>query len=180
MTLIDNIFLNGRIQNITHSSVILHDISDHFPCLAVIEDIFMKKRVNRIILSRDINDTTIAQLKIDLSGIDWDQLLSEENPTKAYDSFESVISDLLDKNMPQYEKVITYKHYLSEPWLMKGLVKCGKKQMKLYEKSIKSGNENDIIKYKNYKSALQRIKRRCKIDYYHDKCSKFKNNTKRL
>ena len=52
--------------------------------------------------------------------------------------------------------------------------------MKLYEKSIKSGNDEDIFKYRNYKSTLQRIKRRCKIDYYHDQCCKFRSNTKRL
>ena len=77
--------------------------------MAVIEDVFMKRKADRIIMSRDINDTTIAQLKNDLSCINWDQLLSTNDPSKDYESFESVLSDLLEKNMPQYQKVVTYK-----------------------------------------------------------------------
>ena len=45
-----------------------------------------------------------------------------------------------------------------EPWLTKGLRKCNGKQRKLYEKAIKSGNNDLKEKYKNYRSTHQKIK----------------------
>ena len=54
-------------------------------------------------------------------------------------------------------------------------------QKKLYTKSIKSNaSTQEITKYKNYKKTLDKLKRVSKISYYHMKCSKFKNNTKKL
>ena len=35
-------------------------------------------------------------------------------------------------------------------------------------------------KYKNYRSLLQKIKRKSKQSYYHDRCIEFKGNTKKL
>ena len=52
--------------------------------------------------------------------------------------------------------------------------------MKLYEQAIKSGNKADLLKYKDYKSVLQKIKNNCKKDYYNNKCTQFKSDTKRL
>ena len=179
-TLIDNIFVNGRLHTNTRSCVLLHDISDHFPCLTMIRDMYAKKCVDKTIYSHDITDSRIECLKTDLSTIDWERLLPTENPSLCYDTFISKLEDLLEKNMPICEKVITYHQHACEPWLTQSLLNCGKKQLKLYSRAIKSGNDDDLTCYKKYKSVLQRIKRHCKIDYYHDKCAKFKNNTKKL
>ena len=81
--------------------------------------------------------------------------------------------------MPIREIKIPAKQYVCEPWITKGLKKYGNKQLKLYKKCLKSGNEDDVTLYKNYKSTLQRIKR-SKLQYYSDKCNQFKNDTKKL
>ena len=86
----------------------LHDISDHFPCLAMIQNMCTKKCADKTIYSHDITDSRIECLKADLSTIDWDRLLSSVNPSLAYDKFISKLEYLLDKNMPIHEKVITY------------------------------------------------------------------------
>ena len=64
----------------------------------------------------------------------------------------------MDEHIPIIEKTIPVKQVLHEPWLTKGLWKCGKRQLKLYERSLKSGNNNDLEKYKLYRSLLQKIK----------------------
>ena len=38
----------------------------------------------------------------------------------------------------------------------------------------------DLLKYKDYKSVLQKIKHKCKKEYYNNKCTQFKSDTKRL
>ena len=42
-TLIDNIFVNCRLQGQAKSSVIIHDISDHFPSLLLLDNVLSKK-----------------------------------------------------------------------------------------------------------------------------------------
>ena len=67
-----------------------------------------------------------------------------------FHEFITVITDKLDKYVPTKEVVINDKQYIHEPWITKRLQKCQKKQLKLYEKSLKSGNKELVTKYKNY------------------------------
>ena len=45
---------------------------------------------------------------------------------------------------------------------------------------MKGRNSDDHERYKQYRSALQKIKRRAKCDFYTSQCIKFKNDSKRL
>ena len=78
------------------------------------------------------------------------------------------------------EVVIPAKQFICEPWLTKGLLKCSKKQLTLYEKAVKSGNNDDFQNYKKYRTTLQRVKRNTKKLYYTSQCTKFKSDSKQL
>ena len=95
-------------------------------------------------------------------------------------NFSNSLQSCMDEHIPLKEITIPAKQVVCEPWLIKGLKKCGRKQLSLYESSLKSGNKDDLERYKHYRSQLQKIKRRAKIDYYNNQCLKFKNDTKRL
>ena len=70
---------------------------------------------------------------------------------------------------------------LNEPWMSPGLLKCTKKQERLYRKTINNNStETDELKYKEYRNNLSQILRRTKEEYYRNKCSEFKRNTARL
>ena len=97
-----------------------------------------------------------------------------------YNNFIKILSDKLDEYAPIRDMIINDKQYLFEPWMTKGLRKCQKKQLQLYEKSVKSGNNEDMTRYKNYRSLLQKITRNCKWNYYLETCKKFRNNSKQL
>ena len=64
--------------------------------------------------------------------------------------------------------------------MTKGLWKCQKKQLRMYEKSLKSGNNEQVIKYKKYRALLQKITRNSKRTFYLDTCRKFKSDSKKL
>ena len=49
---------------------------------------------------------------------------------------------------------------------------------KLYAKSLKKEVDNDT--YRDYNKNLRKIIRAAKCDYYHDKCSEYKSQTKKL
>ena len=176
-TLIDNIFVSGKLHDKTKSCVIPYDISDHFLNFIIVEGLMAKKREPKVVLSRDITDEKIKTLNFELSDINWENVMPTSNATEAYDIFIDLLQNHLDKHIPLREKLISAKRYLCEPWLTKGLVRCGKKQLKLYERAIKSGNKADLLKYKDYKSVLQKIKHNCKKDYYNNKCTQLKSDT---
>ena len=87
---------------------------------------------------------------------------------------------MVDIHLPEKEVTIPYKQYICEPWLSKSLIKCGKKQLKLFEKYMKGRNSDDHERYKQYRNALQKIKRRAKRDFYTNQCIKFKNQFKEV
>ena len=64
---------------------------------------------------------------------------------ESYEEFHDILMKALDKHMPMCEIKIPAKQYVCEPWITKGLKKCGSKQLKLYRKSLKSGNEEDVF-----------------------------------
>ena len=58
------------------------------------------------------------------------------------------------------------------------------KLKRLYKESLKlTGNDvttSSVIKYKDYRSTLQRLKRHSKLQYYHNQCTALRGNTKKL
>ena len=179
-TLIDNILVNSRFYEVQKSCVVIHDISDHFPSMMIIKDVLADKRELKKVLTQDINDCKLTTLKRELLAQNWTKCTSLTNPSDQYSYFMDKLNRMLDDHIPLREITIPVKKLLCEPWLTKGLQKCNKKQLKLYEKTIKGGNNEQIEKYKKYRSTLQKIKLNCKWQYYINQCLKFKSNTKQL
>ena len=120
-TLIDNILVNSRIYDLQQSCVITHDISDHFPCLTSINDIWVKKREAKKIVTRELNECKLASLKNAISQIDWNSKCDKSNASTYYADFISLINNELDIHVPLKEIVIPAKQYICEPWLTKSL-----------------------------------------------------------
>ena len=179
-TLIDNILISYNLYGKQRSCVMLSDISDHFPSLLIIGDIFAKKRAMKTMVSRQISDQRIRKLKQSLQKIDWSQLNRLSNTNEKYDLFIDELTTMVDSHLPEKEVTIPHKQYICEPWLSKSLIKCGKKQLKLFEKYMKGGNSDDHERYKQYRNTLQKIKRRAKREFYTNQCVKFRNDSKRL
>ena len=71
--------------------------------------------------------------------------------------------------------------FRKEPWMLPNLLKCVRKQKLLYQKALQDNANVELWnKYKEYCNVLTGIKRRCKQDYYLQKCVEFKDNTKKL
>ena len=158
-TLIDNVFLSYKLYENMKCSVIMHDISDHFPRICIVANVKVDKKSPVYTTYHDITDCNIDSVQNELSSVNWYALLEFTNTNTSYTCFHSILTKSLDTHIPIIEKRVLAKQFLCEPWLTNGLIKCRKKQLKLFEKSVRSGNESDLLVYKNYKSTLQRIKR---------------------
>ena len=127
-----------------------------------------------------MNECNLTALKADLSAINWPAKLCSTDINTVYGIFLDNLNELIETHLPLREITISAKQQMCEPWMTKGLLKCRKRKLKLYEHSLKSHNVTDIERYKQYHSMLQKITRRSKIDYYHSQCVKFKSDTRRL
>ena len=179
-TLIDNILLNCRLHARQRSCIIIHDLSDHFPSLTILENTKTNKKTIKKTSIRQITDWKIEGLKKDLKKLVTTTNYERNDVNESYRNFSNSLQSCMDEHIPLKEITIPAKQFVCESWLIKGLIKCGRKQLSLYESSLKSGNKDDLERYKHYRSQLQKIKRRAKIDYYNNQCVKFKNDTKRL
>ena len=64
---------------------------------------------------------------------------NDSDVDKNFDRFHQTISDSLDEIAPERIIKLSAKQYLHEPWMYKGLLKCSKKQQKLYKTSLPLG-----------------------------------------
>ena len=104
----------------------------------------------------------IKNLKISLSKMDWNSVLENENPSKQFEAFHTILMDELDKHCPEKRHTIPDKFIFKEPWITKGLLKCLEKQKKYYTKFLKMKTIENESKYKVYRNILQSVLRKAK------------------
>ena len=105
-TLIDNIIINERIRDRQKSCVILHDLSDHFPSLIILNELFAKKRAPKEIMSSCITDYKLSNLKEDLYSVDWKEVLIKVNVDESYCNFLNQLSDCIYTHIPMKKLTI--------------------------------------------------------------------------
>ena len=104
--------------------------------------------------------------------------LLDKSANEAYSCFQTRVQEILDNEVPVKTIKVKPNKILNEPWMSSGLLKCTKKQKRLYRKAInKNSTETDELKYKEYRNNLSQILRRTKEEYNRNKCSEFKRNT---
>ena len=105
--------------------------------------------------------------------------LNSKSADEAYTCFHIKVQEILD--IPVKTIKVKPSKVLKEAWMSPGLLRSIKKQKYLYRKTLnKNKNENDEIKYKEYRNKLSQILRKTKEEYYKSKCSEYKRNTTML
>ena len=101
-TLIDNIYVNNIRHNTTlKSGILLEDFSDHLPifCTLEFQKNFTKKYEPKIIERRQLTETAVQEIKMKLSGTDWNYLL-DLDVGDTYHSFINKLNIILDETAP--------------------------------------------------------------------------------
>ena len=172
--------MSQKLATNYNSGVICHDISDHFPCLVIVKQVNCSKKEPLTITSRQLKEKNISLINHELENIDWHTLLKSESVSDNFELFHSKIMQVVDRISPEKNYTIPAKKVIKEPWLTTGLLKCVKKQGKLYKEFLKNRTVETDLKYKTYRNTLQRIKRKCKRTYYYNQCNDHRSNTKKL
>ena len=175
-TLIDNIFCKGTYLNFHESHVIISDISDHFPC--IIRREANETDTDKVILKRKINDKVITQIKNDLSKIDL--TVGSGTVDVEFERLQGNITDALNRHAPE-KRVVIRRNNKRSPWISRGLERSMKRCNEKYCTYLKDRkNDMKYLEYKSYRTALNKIKRRARKDYYSRICTELKRDSKRL
>ena len=179
-TLIDNVFNSKKLQNNFASSILIDDISDHFPSIVFLQNQKICKKEPLKIRAREINDAKIAELKDTLDKVNWEDRLDGSNANDAFDIFHTLLVETVESIMPEKTKTINYNKIVRDPWLSSGIQKSLHKQKILYQAMLRSGKKEALEKYKCYRNTLKRLVRHSKSEYFLVKCTEFKNNSNEL
>lgn len=175
-TLIDHIYTNTSIQNIT-SGIALVDISDHLPIFCICNT--PARRNKRTIYLRDYSKFNQEKYISDINSINWtDMFNNHQDINEMTAECVGTIKRIIDKNAPKKQASLSKMKQMAKPWLTNGLLKSIRVKQKLYLTHFLSKNKNKISTYKVYSNLLNKTKTKAKNEYYSKQFQLNKNNLK--
>ena len=90
---------------------------------------------------------------------DWTNL-HQLTTNMAYESFNKMLIEIMDKHAPLKTHMVANKNILREEWMSCSLIKCSKKFYKFYKDA--NGKQKDVPKshkYQQYRNILNRLKK---------------------
>ena len=179
-TLIDNIFVSENFLGKHFSSIIIDDISDHLPCVTVLENVIKSKKSRKQIISRDLRPKNIEKLKTEILHLNNRQY-NHTNVNSNFAKYHADLCSAIETHCPIKSRMIPSHKFRNLPWITSGLLKSMGQSKHLYQRFV-SDQTNCLLenKYKTYCNTLNNVKRSCKMKYYQEKCEEFKKNTRKL
>ena len=177
-TLIDNIIVSQNLCGRYASSVLINDISDHLPTACIIPSLIASKKGPIAITSRDSRPKNMKALKRQLTEVNWSIELGGDSCNSNMGTFTNILTNTVDRCIPDQTRYLNPKSLRREPWLTSGLKGSIDRNKKLYGESLHCPLTRQ--KYKYYNSALRKSIKKAKIDYYKEKCREYKTQTKKL
>ena len=173
--------IGRNYQSVYTSMILLTDISDHCPIMLELPNIDIYKTEPKKIQTRKLNPINIKKINDKLHETNWESPLDNLETEDSYNVYQATLNSNLNEITPVKEYTINSNKVLKEQWMTPGLMKCTMKQRSLYKKTLmKSSNEIEHEKYKQYRNCLKQLLRRTKQEYYKEKCVEFKRNTRKL
>ena len=149
-TLIDNILVSKNLYKNYTSAVMLHDISDHMPCVLVLKLAKVSHSEPVSVFSRKITPKMLRVIKSELNCVDWSAIVHNINLNTGFTDFHQELTRILDKHALYCSYTPSANKKRHEPWLIPNILKCIKKQLRLYKTMLhKDATEIDHQKYKD-------------------------------
>ncbi len=179
-TLIDNIYIPSSLTNNLVSCILATDISDHLPCLTILNGAGTQIREPINLGFRKLDDHNINRIKNAIKQVDWNRL-QYLNANQGYDHLIEKITSIMDVVAPVKYKKIKPQNIAKEPWMSAGLMQSSRKCDKLYKKVCGLDRDDPKFReYKLYRNTYNKLKRKSKVNYYMGQIEKFRRNSKNL
>ena len=170
-SLIDNIFSS---LDVLDNSVMISDISDHFPAISRYRT---ANRSQRKVSPSNLpffrfGVSEISLLKSRLTDQSWDSLDSESDFNRSFDFFYDSVKEGILEVCHQNPKPHTSKRIvLLNPWMTPGLHKSWKRKNYLWKLYKASSSASHHQRFKAYRNIFNSLCRKAKSQYYHRKFS---------
>ena len=135
-TLIDNIFESEKLQKSFESAVVLDDISDHLPTLALLKQTKLLDKKLLEFESHNLSREKVNKIKNMLYQIDWTRHLTANDCSRNSDFFLTKDNDIMDTVSPLKTIRISAKRKYVEPWMTQGLEVSGCTKLHLYKETL--------------------------------------------
>ena len=98
--LIDNIYVSDQLHHSFDSMLLINDISDHLPTIALLKQTKLLKQEPLILKSRCLNDAKLKVVNHQLMRKDWIGLLTGSTCDEKFDQFSNILNEVLDEVAP--------------------------------------------------------------------------------
>ena len=179
-TLIDNILISQQENENFNSYILTDNISNHLPCICTLQDVKTMKNDKKTFKSRNLKRINTSRLKEEPNRINWTEMFAPH--TTFNDKMDKMLNELtshINHFLPYKTISIPYHKLCRELWITPAVMKSINKGKSMYRKQL-HGDSISRVKYKEYSSIFKKVKRYAKKQYYIDKCTKYKSNTKQL
>ncbi len=179
-TLIDNIYVSNSLGQNMKSMILTTDISDHLPCLTLLQNAKGEMNTPFNVTSRKLDANKMLRIKNSLKTVDWSSL-ENLGPDDGYNFVINTITQALDIIAPKKTVRINPSRIVKQPWMTNGLVQSAKSCDKMYKKVHGlDKNSPEYQRYKDFRNTYNKLKRKAKSKFYMDKIEEFKTNSKKL
>ena len=184
-TLIDHFYNNNDNIDIK-TAIMVDDLSDHFPILAVVKN--SRQRVKKqVIYARNFSNINYNKVKQDAVVMvnKFNELSSNSNSfmdiTEKFELLQQGIVEIINANIPIRKLTRREVRSQGKPWLTKGILKSVKTKNYLYKKLCKTNFKNQDLydRYRQYRNKLTYLKQQSKSNYYHKVLQSSKGDIKK-
>ena len=96
-TLIDNIYISEFLANNYKTYILEEEISDHLPCLLLLNKPFKKTRDPLCFKTRYLNEAKYDSINSEIEKVNWTEL----NPNNNFDTFHIKLWSIIDQIAPE-------------------------------------------------------------------------------
>ena len=180
-TLIDNIYVSDSLHRSFESTIIINDMSDHLPVLAMLKQTKLCDSEPITFNSLCLDDKKLKQVNADLMKVDWIGILNGTMYDEKFNQFSEKIDQILDKIARVKEVRISAKRRFIEPWMTRGLEQSSRKKIRLYKKTLTTDHTPaDQTRYKEYRNIYNKLKCKLRRDYYQLRCEEYKKKCQEI
>ena len=122
-TLLDNILVSQNLFVKQVSSVIVDDLSDHFPCLTIIKGCMPIYNEVNDVLKRKLSEKNISIINDNLCKVDWHSMLLGKNTNECMTLVHSKIIAEMDIVAPEHPCSVSTIKGISVAWMTPGIAK---------------------------------------------------------
>src|ERR1700733_14829777 len=180
-SLIDNILTNIWPKTV-QSSILVTDLSDHFPVLVWHDlncPLVNKKTITQKRMINTRNTAKFDKLLLQTDFTSVMQKCDEADCNEAYELFLLKYGDAYKTAFPLATVSGGRHKSLRCPWMTEGLLTSCKTKNKLYKKYIKTPSEHNRSKFITYRNNFKKIKLKTQKDYYAFEFAKYHNDIKK-